>query len=300
MPPTTSQKIFISHDSYDGLAATVMKDVLGRAGVGLTFLDRDDIRPGDDWQDRIKDALNDCDAVVTLLSPEFSKKPWMAAEWACFWAKDKPTYVLRLETSLEAVFGPMRRTQIADLTSITSMTAFLDQIAEDNLDNFSLAKRLVDRVGQARTEQAVTWAEAQLDRIVRKEGVVSSTTIENLVSAGLSVKLRDLYLRVDEPGSHLTAPRVFHICQALYAGGLNSAELLPLALVIRNSNYQRDLSKSVISSGEPADDKRRFLDALFPHLTEVARSKIVSHAQTQDLPLSALWAKVKPFGADAD
>jgi hypothetical protein len=181
LTPTATRRIFISHSAYDTLTAKVMKDVLGRAGVGKTFLDADDLRPGDHWLPNIKAAIAECDAIITLLTPEFASRAWMSAEWGCFWATGKATYVLCLDVAREDVFPPMQASQVADLKSVASMTAFLDAVAEDNVENYRLADALVQRVVRARAEQASSHTQILLDALVMSRSVDHDEVIETLM-----------------------------------------------------------------------------------------------------------------------
>jgi len=48
-----------------------LKDALGERG--LSVWDDTSIRPGEDWSQAISDAINACDAVVLLVSPNYLK-----------------------------------------------------------------------------------------------------------------------------------------------------------------------------------------------------------------------------------
>jgi hypothetical protein len=292
-----TRKIFISHATYDATAAKVLRDVLGRAGVGRTFLDAEDLRPGDHWLPDIRSALAECDAVVSLLTPEFKTRPWMAAEWACFWAAEKPTYVLRLDVRLPDIFEPMRASIIGDLSSPSSMTAFLDVVAKNNHDNFRLATALVDRVAQARIEQAAADADSQFERLLTSRGVVPDEVILALIKAGREEDLASLHELAAEPRANITRPRLHRVAQLLIASGTSSDIILPLVRAIGNSNYQREAVIAVINGQEAMSLRQAFADELFESLSVVARQRVVAAAREADIELSDRWSEIEPFGA---
>jgi hypothetical protein len=292
-----SRRIFISHATYDTTVAKVLRDILGRAGVGRTFLDADDLRPGDHWLPDVRSALTECDAVVSLLTPEFKSRPWMAAEWACFWAAGKPTYVLRLGVGVPDIFEPMRTSIIGDLSSRSSMTAFLDAVARDNHDNFTLAGALVDRVVQARIEQAADDADAQFERLVTSGGAVPDEVILALIKAGREQDLASLHELTAEPRANVTRPRLHRVAQLLIASGTSSDIVLPLVLAIGNSNYQRDAVIGVLTGPEDLPARLAFADELFGRLSTVARQRVVAAAEEAGIELSDLWRGIAPFGS---
>ncbi len=243
-----ARRIFISHSAYDTLTAKVLRDVLGRAGVGRTFLDADDLRPGDQWIDGIREALRECDALVTLLTPEFAVRPWMSAEWACFWLERKVTYVLRCELPTRDVFQPMQASQMVDLTSVTAMTTFLDTVASDSVENFRLAELLVARVARARQEQAAAEAEARMQRLLTSPEALSDNFVREVITHGRVDDLLAIHERVNDPGTNLTRVRLHQVARLLAETDLDPSKLVPLTRAIGNSNYQRDVVNSVLRS----------------------------------------------------
>jgi hypothetical protein len=71
--------LFISHSSKDSDAAEHVK--AGLLSDFEIFLDKYDLRAGDDWQQVIETAMVGCDCAVVMLSPAVTAKPeWVAAE----------------------------------------------------------------------------------------------------------------------------------------------------------------------------------------------------------------------------
>lgn len=295
-PSPAARRIFISHSAYDTLTAKVLRDVLGRAGVGRTFLDADDLRPGDQWIEGIREALRECDALVTLLTPEFATRPWMSAEWACFWLERKVTYVLRCEMPTRDVFQPMQASQIVDLTSVTAMTTFLDTIASDSVENFRLAELLVTRVVRARQEQAAAASEAQMERLLTSPEALSDNFVRQVVKHGSVDDLLAIHERVDDPRTNLTRVRLHQVARLLAETELAAVRLVPLTRAIGNSNYQRDVVNSVLQSHRPVSERLEFADRLFDLLTPIARQRVVAAATEAGLTLGPKWHGIAPFG----
>src|SRR5438034_4085576 len=62
-------KVFISHSLKDlGLARTIAKG-LNKEGLDV-WLAENEILPGDNWAERVSNALKECDAMVALLTPD--------------------------------------------------------------------------------------------------------------------------------------------------------------------------------------------------------------------------------------
>ena len=75
-------RLFISHSSKDGLAATAFKQWLSSNGWPDedVFLDIDNINAGARWKDSLRAANSRCEAVVLLASPEALSSPECLAE----------------------------------------------------------------------------------------------------------------------------------------------------------------------------------------------------------------------------
>jgi hypothetical protein len=295
-PESPVPHLFISHFHGDSLVAEHVKDVLSRAGVAKTFLDAHDIRPGDPWESAIRKKLVACDAIVTILTPEFASRLWMSAEWASFWMAEKPTYVLRLDVPLDKVFAPMKGSQLADLGSVTSMAAFLDVVAPTNPNNHHLARSLVERVETARLEQRKSDTETMLNEIVRREAIVKEARIAEAIDAGLTEQLLTIHERKSESGANLNADRLNKIALALLQSGVPSGQAIELTKSIGNSNYQGRIVQWVIGGPDSVMDRRAFADALFNQLTVIARQRVVARAHELGFELSDRWEGIPPFG----
>ncbi|CAL1277303.1 unnamed protein product [Larinioides sclopetarius] len=69
-----------------------LKAELQNMGLDSVFLDIDDIPPGQDWQDVINNALNNCTAFVALVTPRYGETKWTNREAKL--ADDKEKHII--------------------------------------------------------------------------------------------------------------------------------------------------------------------------------------------------------------
>lgn len=62
-------KVFLSHSPEDADLARAIAAGLRREGLSV-WLPSEEIFPGDNWAERISDALKECEAMVAVLTPE--------------------------------------------------------------------------------------------------------------------------------------------------------------------------------------------------------------------------------------
>jgi hypothetical protein len=71
--------IFISHSGKDNAAAAALGERIRRERPTWSlFYDKDDIRAGQRWQERLREELQSCRVVLALLS-----RSWLDSSW-CF------------------------------------------------------------------------------------------------------------------------------------------------------------------------------------------------------------------------
>jgi hypothetical protein len=162
-------RLFLSHASTDLEVAESLKLRLEEIpGLECSLL-ATDIAPGDDWEQRIRRAAQECDAIACLVTPEYIKRPWFYAEWAVFWFQEGKTwYLLMLDTSLDDVFDVMRRRQSASLTDRRSVERLLRALVTAEAPEMGidlLADETVRAVVAARSRAARAHSEADLARL---------------------------------------------------------------------------------------------------------------------------------------
>lgn len=62
-------KIFISYSQRDATIARQIAGALREEGLQV-WLPENEILPGDNWAERVSQALNECDAMVAILTPD--------------------------------------------------------------------------------------------------------------------------------------------------------------------------------------------------------------------------------------
>jgi hypothetical protein len=98
----TSYDVFISHASDDRDVARHLADELRLRGLRPWF-DETDLKPGVNWAQQIREAIDHSRFCVVVLSRTSSaSKPWISKEWAsiqeCSWRRpEMPICSLRLE-----------------------------------------------------------------------------------------------------------------------------------------------------------------------------------------------------------
>jgi hypothetical protein len=81
-------RVFVSHATADKWLATVICEKLESVGV-TTFRDDRDINGGDDIPEEIRDAINDCNELLVVLTPESVDRPWVLFEVGAAWGRKK-------------------------------------------------------------------------------------------------------------------------------------------------------------------------------------------------------------------
>jgi hypothetical protein len=77
-------KVFISHSSIDTWVARQLARYIEDAGA-VTFLDEADIEYGDDFEERILEALRTSQELLVLLTPWGLKRPYIWLEIGAIW-----------------------------------------------------------------------------------------------------------------------------------------------------------------------------------------------------------------------
>ncbi|MEW6211423.1 MAG: toll/interleukin-1 receptor domain-containing protein [Acidobacteriota bacterium] len=86
-------KVFISHTRKDTDLARKVAAVLKEAGLDVWF-DANEILPGENWAEKISDALKESEAMVVLLTPEALESN--SVQWEIGYALGEKTYDKRL------------------------------------------------------------------------------------------------------------------------------------------------------------------------------------------------------------
>ncbi len=128
-------KIFVSHTSIDKNIAHEVARVINNAFGGdiELFVAFQEIRGGDKWKEVIKNNLNDCDAILCIVTKEYVHKPWLFIEWSAFWLADKKYYVLLTEDVIvDELIHPMQDRQVTQINNDPSVRMFFRALASDS------------------------------------------------------------------------------------------------------------------------------------------------------------------------
>jgi hypothetical protein len=111
--------VFLSHSSKDKTSARYLAVDLAKAGFRPWF-DEWEILPGDSIPKRLSQGLEECRAVVVLLSPEATKSEWVEREWhAKYWEEIERRQVMVIPLLLKPCKVPtlLRAKRYADCTT---------------------------------------------------------------------------------------------------------------------------------------------------------------------------------------
>lgn len=120
-------RIFISHSTNDSAAAVAVRDWMKEQGWDDVFLDLDPERglvAGDRWQAALKQAVERCELVIFLISPEWAASDWCKAEFLMTKHGSRPKAILPVlirPTPFSSLPAEMTAEyQIVDLTAGSS------------------------------------------------------------------------------------------------------------------------------------------------------------------------------------
>jgi len=130
-------KLFLSYTNKDKKLANTVHRVLNNSFEGLLeiYLAHAEIKAGDKWKEEIKNALDSCHAIISLITPNSIERPWIFIEWSSFWMADKPFFVLATDDILpRQLVHPMQDAQITTITdeeTVKGLFLRLSQLSKD-------------------------------------------------------------------------------------------------------------------------------------------------------------------------
>src|SRR5688572_7888544 len=88
-------KMFLSHTGLDTKIAEAVKKNIEDAFLGYisVFLATQDLLPGMQWKEALKQHLKTDDAIISIITSRSMTKPWIYVEWSAFWLNDKPIFI---------------------------------------------------------------------------------------------------------------------------------------------------------------------------------------------------------------
>ncbi|MBI5668117.1 MAG: toll/interleukin-1 receptor domain-containing protein [Chloroflexi bacterium] len=138
--------VFISYAPQDRERAQQVYEALTSAGINAWMFDRF-IKPGDDWTDKVKQALDEATYGVFLLSPTSLRSPSAKREYLHFLSQNKPLYVTIIQpVDDDDVPYPLRDLPAIDLTEdFEGGMGRLIEAIRNNLPDFAASDRRVAR-----------------------------------------------------------------------------------------------------------------------------------------------------------
>jgi hypothetical protein len=289
--------VFLSHTGYDAPIARFLKGALGpQLGVGF-FLLPDDAPPGTAWIERIRLGVEHSDELYSIVSPESLSRPWLSAEWACFWMLGKPTTPLLIETRVEELWEPMRAFQSVDLADGSSVAEFLRSVsAKTGVQPAEgirpLTNEIVYEVPRIRARQALGDVERAAERIrvnlFGGTGNVNSRDVQTLITSN----------RKEELLSIATSADAVSVKQRQVATALidlsRFGEAAQIAEVMQNRSETRTVCIRIVEriplGAAEASSEWEALNQLYPRLGKPQRRDVLEAMNQRGITPLGRWA----------
>lgn len=163
-------KIFISYVSEDVLVAETVKQEINNAFGGniKPYLAAHDLGPGKNWKDELKRNLNECSALISIISRVALNRPWILIEWSAFWINDRTYYTLLSDdvqvSDLFELIRDVQAVRMSDLSDVRRFFKSLAEAAERTEIPYAEAEGFVERVQLAQRKQALQIKERSFER----------------------------------------------------------------------------------------------------------------------------------------
>jgi hypothetical protein len=109
--------VFLSFADANRDEARLIEAKLTAVGQNV-FLSPKELRPGDDFADRIRDAIHDSGEVWLLVTPQSLKSEWVTTEWGAAWVLRKIIVPILFRCDPDDLPARLKRLQCIDLHSI--------------------------------------------------------------------------------------------------------------------------------------------------------------------------------------
>ncbi|MDZ4768858.1 MAG: toll/interleukin-1 receptor domain-containing protein [Chloroflexota bacterium] len=111
--------VFISYAHQKGLVDFIdsLKHRLTMSSDPIaTWRDRDNILAGARWDDAIDRAIDSCDAMIVIVTPESNASPYVTYEWSYAFGKGKPVLPLLFMGTTKEMHDKLSRHQLIDFS----------------------------------------------------------------------------------------------------------------------------------------------------------------------------------------
>lgn len=288
-------RVFVSHASTDHPLALYLSAAFSTIGV-QTFMLPENAPPGTSWMEAIRHGLHECDEAVSLVTPEALSRPWITAEWACFWLQEKHCTALLAGAKVSELWQPMATFQAVNLLEPGRLSPLLNRWAAATqvlpaAGVIPLANEVAQEAQAILARQRLENLDAVISRVERNlppgTGNIRREDITRLIDADRVTDLVDLTL-----GDTVAAVKRKQVAQGLVTAGRHG-EALVLAVAIDNRAEAKNVAVTVVDR-MPADaleesEEWQFLIGIFPHLGTPQRRDVLNRLLQRGITPIGVW-----------
>ena len=124
------KEVFLSYSTNDNDAASVLCTKLDENNISY-FLAKKDVKPGQDFSERIRAALISCRVVCLLATPQSMGTEWVTTEWGAAWVLKKPLVTIYLDYNVNQLPARIQQFQCV---AFHEFDKFVETIAQEIAD----------------------------------------------------------------------------------------------------------------------------------------------------------------------
>ena len=124
-------KVFLSYAGTD--AQFAQRLTLALQAKGISAVSESDIRPGENWQEQLRQELTAADLVAVILTDAALHSRFVLAELGAAWANDKPIFAIQ-------------RSAKPDLSELPLPSNTIQHLQADKLSEAAIAEALQQRL----------------------------------------------------------------------------------------------------------------------------------------------------------
>lgn len=136
-------RLFISHSSKIKETAHALKEALAQFQIAA-FVAHEDIEPSLEWQSEIENALRTMDALVAMITPEFTSSRWCDQEVGFALGKSKFVLPLTTEVTPYGFLAKIQALKIKDLDIIEVARKISDILIQKPAPSQRMVEALVE------------------------------------------------------------------------------------------------------------------------------------------------------------
>jgi hypothetical protein len=290
-------RVFLSHASPDHPLARYLATAFAAVGVE-TFMLPENAAPGTSWMEAIRQGLHDCNEAVSLITQQALTRPWIAAEWACFWLQEKHCTALLAGAKVTELWQPMATFQAVNLFDPARLSPLLNRWAgttgvQPVAGVIPLANEVANEAAAILARQRLENIDAVIGRIANNlmpgTGNIGGEDIARLIEADRVTDLVELAL-----GDGVANVKRRQVAQGLVSAGRHGEALL-LAMAIDNRNEAKNVAVTVVdlmpSDALEESEEWQFLIGLYPYLAKPQRRDILDRLVQRGITPIGTWGQ---------